>query len=196
MEKEGRIRRLRNATLAQLGLAIVSAGASVITGNHAFAAELRHDVQDTVLHGSKYAAERQGIDQERRAFQWFLRGSMAALSIAAATKGYDIFQDIQEGTRVTMDMTEATVTTGSAVAIAAGNTYSYVQLRGINEHSHASASSLGHAEFDMVASWGLSGSLLLETAGVQNASLYGGLLFAGYTTVEAARHAIRPAHVH
>jgi hypothetical protein len=116
-----------------------------------------------------------------------LLGVSALSAYAAIRIGIDIKNGISDSVNE-----NTLVNLVGASTIAAGNTYAYKQVRKVEIHSHASRTSLNHAQVDMAASWGLATSLVLEAAGANNASEYGGGLFAAYTAGHLALHALKP----
>lgn len=191
-----RLDKLRNATLANLGMAIGSVGVFAATGNSAFMSEAIHDGADTGAHGSRYFAEKLGIDQDTRRFKWFLGASFLGVSALSAFTSYKIGSDLVNGQVVESSSRDSLINLGSAVSIGAGNTYAYKQIESVEEHSHASEASFNHAKVDMLASWGLVGFIIAGALSRQeNVSTAGGMLFAGYTALHLAWHAIKP-HKH
>jgi len=186
---------MRNTTLANLGMAIGSMGVFVVTGNGAYVAEALHDTADVASHGSRLYMESSINDQNSKKSKNLLKLGMlsvSALSLYAATR---IGADILNGVANDVDTDNTRLNLASAGAIAAGNTYAYNQMSSIDEHSNASGSSLDHSKVDMFASWGLAGSIAAEALGVDDASQYGGFLFAIYTAAHLAVHALKP-HKH
>lgn len=190
-----RLEKLRNATLANLGLTVGSLVVFSSTGNSALVAEALHDGADTIAHSSRYGAERLAINQDTAKFKWFLRGSMLALSALSGYTAVKIGMNINNGVFEEQSTKEGAINLASAAVICAGNTYAYRQLESIEDHSHASEASYDHARVDMLASWGLAGSIALGVAGVAKAPEIGGMVFAGYTSVHLAKHAVSP-HEH
>lgn len=190
-----RLRRLRNATLANLSMSIASVGVFAVTGNGAFIAEALHDGADTGAHGSRYLAEKSGINQDTKKFKWFLRAGLLGVSALSAVASVKFGNELLNGEVPTADIGDKALDLGAAVGIGLGNTYAYSQVKGIEEHSHASEASFDHAKVDMLASWGLAGFIVAYVAGADKASQVGGMLFAGYTAAHLAWHALRP-HKH
>ena len=195
-EQDERVAAIRDASLVNLGMLGVEAGAAVLTGNSALIAGVLHESTDTVAHASKYAVEKKGWNQNSKWFKRFLRGSMGVLAVVATWNMVDNTQDfLDDDKRVHLDITDGAIHLGTALVMVAGNTFAHERLKSLKQQSSASQSSLDHAKFDMVASYGYAGSLVLEVVGVPGASLAGGAVFSGYTAVEASRHAVKP-HLH
>jgi divalent metal cation (Fe/Co/Zn/Cd) transporter len=192
---KSRLNKLRNATLANLGMAIGSVGVFAVTGNSAFISEAIHDGADTGAHGSRFFAEKLGVDQETKKFNWFLRAGLIGLSALSGYTSYKIGVDIKNGLFEDPNTQENALNLVAAIGVGAGNTYAYKELESIEEQSNASETSLDHGKVDMLASWGLVVFIGAGVAGVEKAPEIGGCLFAGYTSGHLLWHAIRP-HKH
>ena len=186
---------MRNATLANLGMMVGSAGAFVITGNPAFAAETVHDLADTGAHGSRYLAEKYQVNQHTKRFENFLKLSMLGVAGLSAYTAGRIGINILEGKVLDDSLNDTMINLGGAIMIGVGNTYARDELRSVKSHSYASSAGLKHADVDMVASWGLAGSIGLEAAGIEYASQWGGYSFATYTALHLYFHATE-SHEH
>ncbi len=192
MEKLNRIKRLRNATLANLGLVTVSLVAFGLTGNEAYISEIIHDGADTGNHGSRFLSEKFSVDQDTKIFKRFLKTGMLMASLLSGYTAYRLGLEIRAGNIPHDNFNKNLINLLGATTIAGGNTYAYQQVNSLHEHSNASMASLNHAQVDMTASWGLASSITLESAGVDGASTWGGLLFASYTAGHLAIHALKP----
>lgn len=195
MESVERLRRMRNATLANAGMMIGSVGLYSITGNSAFIAEGIHDLADTGAHGSRYLAEKKDIDQHTKKFDLFLRSSLGAVGLLSGYAAYRFGVKISESNYENVSMQESAANLLGAVSIAGGNSYAYIQLKGIEEQSSASKASLDHGTVDLVASWGLAAFIGAEIVGREGASQWGAFLFSAYTAAHLIIHAIKP-HKH
>lgn len=189
MEKLNRLKRMRNATLANMGMMAGGVGAFVVTGNPAFAAEVVHDLADTGAHGSRYLAEKYEIDQHTKKFEYFLKFSMLGVAGLSAYTASRIGINILEGNIPDNSAQDTLINLTGASLIGIVNTYARDELKDIKFHSFASSAGLDHADVDMVASWGLASSIALEAMGVKNASLWGGFSFAAYTALHLYFHA-------
>lgn len=190
MERFNRLRRMRNATLANMGMMAGGVGAFVFTGNPAFAAEAVHDLADSGAHGSRFLAEKYEINQHTKKFEYFLKFSMLGVAGLSAYTSGRIGINILEGNVPDNTMQDILVNLTGASLIGIVNTYARDELKDINSHSYASFASLNHADVDMVASWGLAASIALEALGIENASQWGGFSFAAYTALHLYFHAI------
>lgn len=190
-----RLRRMRNATFANIGITIGTGVGYVMTGNPAFSGEAGHSSSDSLAHGTRYLAERFGIDQDTKAFKNFLRASLLVpagfLIWNSARTGIDLLQ----GGEADNTISGKVINGAGALAITGANTYALVQTSGIDEHSHASNATHNHAKNDAIVSGGFSVSLGAEVVGVDNASLYGGMLFSGIAGAHLLKEAWNP-HKH
>jgi divalent metal cation (Fe/Co/Zn/Cd) transporter len=180
---------MRNATLANLGMMVGSVGAFAVTGNPAFVAESVHDLADSSAHGTRYLAEKYQVNQHTKKFEYFLKFSMIGVAGLSAITAGKIGINILEGNIPNDSLQDTIVNLTGASLIGMGNTFARDELKEINSHSYASATSLNHADVDMVASWGLAASIAVEAVGVENASQWGGYSFATYTALHLYVHA-------
>ena len=188
MEKENRVRRLRNATAIQWALTAGGWGLYFLTGNPAFRAGANHDSGDTLHYGIKYQTEKRNWNQHSLWFKTVLRCSMGIISLGAIHSAYENAEAIIDGDDPADSTEDTLLLAAGAVAYAYGNTRTYEQMRKINVHSPASQSGFDHARIDHVASKGFAASLVLEAVGIPGASLWGGYGFAAYTAIEAGGH--------
>ena len=173
-------------------MVVGSAVAFGITGNTAYVAEVLHDGADTGSHGSRYLAEKRNINQDTIKFKRFLKAGLLSVSMLSGYTAYRLGIEVKVGNIQHNSLNENLTNVFGATTIAVGNTYAFVQINSLEEHSNASEASLNHAQVDMVASWGLASSIVMETAGAEGASKWGGFLFAAYTAGHLALHAIKP----
>lgn len=186
MEKQNRLKRMRNATLAQIGITITSIGLGVATGNHAYTGEASHSGSDAATYGSRYLIEKTNLDQESPFIKGFLKLSLVVpagiILYTSYRAGLDIYNNqIPEQHTVT--------NIAGALAIGGVNTYANIEMRKVNEHTHASSASRAHSDADMGFSWaiasGLAGEALIGR-GVSNYVTAGaGVLAAGHLLEEA-----------
>lgn len=195
MERSNRLKRMRNATLANLGMMVGSVGAYAVTGNSAFVAESVHDLADSTAHGSRYLAELYQVDQHTKKFELFMKFSMIGVAGLSAVTAGRIGINLLDGHMSNDGLQDMIFNLTGASLIAIGNTYARDELKDVTFHSYASSVGLDHADVDMVASWGLACSIALEAGGVENASQWGGYSFASYTALHLYIHAIEP-HEH
>jgi divalent metal cation (Fe/Co/Zn/Cd) transporter len=189
-----RLRRMRNATYANIGIAAGTGLGFLLTGNPVFGGEAGHSGADGILHGLRYQAERRGYDQDTTRFRLFLAGSLAVPAAFLLHHSYETYHEFLDAIKNGNNNTLSPVTSiASGIAIGGANIYAFYQTSKIEEHSDASHATHKHAITDAVVSGGFVVTLFIEAAGVQNASLVGGAAFSGIAGAHLGYESVRTA---
>jgi hypothetical protein len=182
---------MRNATLSQAGIAMLSLGFGAITGNLAYTSELEHSGSDTATHGTRYLIEKMGWNQHSKPIQFILKTSLiipAGLLFHTSYKaGLDFYNNVIPERNLLIN----TVNVVGAISIASVNTYAENELVQVKEFSPASETSHTHSDADKVFSWATATGLAGEVAigrGVSNmVTFVAGLLAGGHLLYEAIK---------
>jgi divalent metal cation (Fe/Co/Zn/Cd) transporter len=196
-QKFDRLRRMRNATMANLGSALVSTALLPFSGSRILSGEAGHSGADVLAHGLRYGAERLGIDQETKMFRAFISASLLVPAGFLLWNAWKSGLDLVNGVPENRDPVALTANGVGALAIAGLNAYAYQQTRHIEEQSRASQATHNHAFADAFVSAGFAGSLVLEIGGVPNASSVGGLVFSALASGHLVHEAVtQHSHEH
>lgn len=189
-----RLRRMRNATKANLGIALGTGFGFFLTGNPVFGGEAGHSGSDALVHGLRYHAEKRGINQDTTKFRLFLAGSLAVpaafLLDHSYETGLELIEALNSGKNNELS---PKVAIASGIAIGGANGVALYNTSKIEDHSDASEATHKHALVDALVSGGFMLTLFAEAAGVKNASLVGGAVLSGVAGVHLGYEAIKTA---
>jgi hypothetical protein len=185
---------MRNATLANIGIAAGTGLGFLLTGNPVYGGEAGHSGSDGLAHMLRYQAEKRGINQDTKIFKLFLAGSLAVPAAFLLRHSYETgieLLGVIQGAEYDNFSARNSVLAG--LAIGGANTYGYYQTSKIEEHSDASEATHKHTRTDAIVSGGFVVTLFAEAGGVDNASLVGGTVFSGLAGLHLGYEAVKTA---